>query len=152
MCLSLLGTWNGPGWVPGVSTLYQVLLSIQSLILNQWPRENEPGHEQPRDGSNRSLNEHHCRNVAYNMEVRLATLTHGITAFIRAPPRFFEAAARAHFAFKRRELAAQALLWAEEAVLLARYQLDATLHGGADTHKACKFGARPRKKQTRTLT
>lgn len=24
VCLSLLGTWSGPGWVPGVSTLSQV--------------------------------------------------------------------------------------------------------------------------------
>jgi hypothetical protein len=29
VCLSLLGTWSGPGWVPGTSTLSQVLLSIQ---------------------------------------------------------------------------------------------------------------------------
>ena len=33
MCLSLLGTWAGPGWVPGTSTLSQVLLSIQGQIL-----------------------------------------------------------------------------------------------------------------------
>jgi ubiquitin-protein ligase len=24
VCLSLLGTWSGPGWVPGQSTLLQV--------------------------------------------------------------------------------------------------------------------------------
>lgn len=33
VCLSLLGTWAGPGWKPGESTLLQVLVSIQSLIL-----------------------------------------------------------------------------------------------------------------------
>ena len=33
VCLSLLGTWAGPSWVPGQSTLLQVLVSIQSLIL-----------------------------------------------------------------------------------------------------------------------
>lgn len=33
VCLSLLGTWSGPGWVAGQSTLLQVLISIQSLIL-----------------------------------------------------------------------------------------------------------------------
>lgn len=32
VCLSLLGTWQGPGWTPQ-STILQVLLSIQSLIL-----------------------------------------------------------------------------------------------------------------------
>lgn len=33
VCLSLLGTWAGPGWDPVNSTLLQVLVSIQSLIL-----------------------------------------------------------------------------------------------------------------------
>jgi hypothetical protein len=47
-----------------------------------------------------------------------------ITAFIRAPPRFFEAAVLAHVSHKKRELAAQAVLWAEEALLFARYQLE----------------------------
>ncbi len=45
MCLSLLGTWEGPGWDPAVSTIYQVLLSIQSLIMNSWPYHNEPSYE-----------------------------------------------------------------------------------------------------------
>jgi ubiquitin-protein ligase len=33
VCLSLLGTWQGPGWDPKISTILQVLLSIQSLIM-----------------------------------------------------------------------------------------------------------------------
>ncbi len=33
VCLSLLGTWEGPKWDPKQSSLYQVLVSIQSLIL-----------------------------------------------------------------------------------------------------------------------
>lgn len=43
VCLSLLGTWNGPGWVSGKSTLLQVLVSIQSMILWSEPITNEPG-------------------------------------------------------------------------------------------------------------
>jgi len=43
VCLSLLGTWSGPGWEKGVSTLSQVLLSIQSQILVDKPYANEPG-------------------------------------------------------------------------------------------------------------
>ena len=43
MCLSLLGTWAGPGWIAGKSTLLQVLISIQSLILCDEPYLNEPG-------------------------------------------------------------------------------------------------------------
>eukprot|EP00660_Eupelagonema_oceanica_P010793 gene10793-2226_t len=45
VCLSLLGTWAGPGWDPKQSTLLQVLLSIQSMILVKDPFYNEPGWE-----------------------------------------------------------------------------------------------------------
>eukprot|EP00588_Corethron_pennatum_P012979 CAMPEP_0194277636 /NCGR_PEP_ID=MMETSP0169-20130528/9911_1 /TAXON_ID=218684 /ORGANISM="Corethron pennatum, Strain L29A3" /LENGTH=450 /DNA_ID=CAMNT_0039021653 /DNA_START=456 /DNA_END=1804 /DNA_ORIENTATION=- len=48
VCLSLLGTWAGPGWIPNQSTLLQVLLSIQSLIFVPDPYFNEPGFEQSR--------------------------------------------------------------------------------------------------------
>ncbi|CAG8625373.1 10153_t:CDS:2, partial [Acaulospora colombiana] len=37
VCLSLLGTWDGPGWISGKSTLLQVLISIQSMILCEEP-------------------------------------------------------------------------------------------------------------------
>ena len=50
VCLSLLGTWAGPGWDPQSSTLLQILVSIQSLILVPDPYFNEPGyaHQQVR--------------------------------------------------------------------------------------------------------
>ncbi|PAA53145.1 hypothetical protein BOX15_Mlig030329g1 [Macrostomum lignano] len=43
ICLSILGTWQGPGWTP-VMSLRSVLLSIQTL-LNERPYHNEPGFE-----------------------------------------------------------------------------------------------------------
>jgi ubiquitin-conjugating enzyme E2 Z len=43
VCLSILGTWSGPGWQPTM-TLTSVLLSIQSL-LQENPIVNEPGFE-----------------------------------------------------------------------------------------------------------
>lgn len=48
VCLSLLGTWSGRQnemWIPGTSTMLQVLVSIQALILNAKPFFNEPGYE-----------------------------------------------------------------------------------------------------------
>jgi hypothetical protein len=48
VCLSLLGTWSGHGceqWNPAQSTMLQVLVSIQALILNEMPYFNEPGFE-----------------------------------------------------------------------------------------------------------
>ncbi|KAI1279585.1 Ubiquitin-conjugating enzyme E2 Z [Halotydeus destructor] len=43
VCLSILGTWSGPGWSPA-NNLSSVLLSIQSLM-NEKPYHNEPGFE-----------------------------------------------------------------------------------------------------------
>lgn len=48
VCLSLLGTWSGgtnEKWNSKTSTLLQVLVSIQSLILVEQPYFNEPGYE-----------------------------------------------------------------------------------------------------------
>jgi len=47
VCLSLLGTWHGKNcenWNPDKSTMLQVLVSIQALILNEKPFFNEPGY------------------------------------------------------------------------------------------------------------
>ena len=45
VCLSLLGTWEGPKWNPKKSSLFQVLVSIQSLMLgSEHPFFLEPGH------------------------------------------------------------------------------------------------------------
>lgn len=43
VCLSILGTWSGPGWSI-VQTIASVLMSIQSLM-NETPYHNEPGFE-----------------------------------------------------------------------------------------------------------
>lgn len=48
VCLSLLNTWTGKNnemWDPKQSTMLQVLVSIQALILNANPFFNEPGYE-----------------------------------------------------------------------------------------------------------
>ena len=52
VCLSILGTWNGPGWSPA-NNLSSVLLSIQSLM-NEKPYHNEPGFEEKSTGSRMS--------------------------------------------------------------------------------------------------
>jgi ubiquitin-conjugating enzyme E2 O len=48
VCLSLLGTWPGSScekWNSAQSTMLQVLISIQALVLNEMPYFNEPGCE-----------------------------------------------------------------------------------------------------------
>ncbi len=56
VCLSILGTWHGPGWSASQS-ISSVLISIQSL-LSERPYHNEPGFEQERrPGDSKRYNE-----------------------------------------------------------------------------------------------
>ncbi|XP_022875732.1 probable ubiquitin-conjugating enzyme E2 23 [Olea europaea var. sylvestris] len=48
VCLSLLNTWTGRGnevWDPSSSSILQVLVSLQGLVLNSKPYFNEPGYD-----------------------------------------------------------------------------------------------------------
>ncbi|OEU08636.1 UBC-like protein, partial [Fragilariopsis cylindrus CCMP1102] len=70
VCLSLLGTWHGPGWISNSSTLLQVILSIQGLIFGtDQPYYNEPGFENFK-GQKRYEQE----SIRYNKEIRKQTL------------------------------------------------------------------------------
>ncbi|KAK9419143.1 hypothetical protein SUNI508_01120 [Seiridium unicorne] len=75
VCLSLLGTWQGEPWQPGKSTLLQLLVSIQSMILCENPYYNEPGFEN-------QANQAH--NTAYNNKTRASTIHREIDAASRA--------------------------------------------------------------------
>jgi hypothetical protein len=49
VCLSMLNTWSGPGWVP-TNTMSNVLIALQAIVLNEEPLRNEPGFEtSPKD-------------------------------------------------------------------------------------------------------
>ena len=44
VCLSLLGTW-GDNWIADFSTILQILVSIQSMVMSEYVMFNEPGWE-----------------------------------------------------------------------------------------------------------
>eukprot|EP00535_Pseudo-nitzschia_heimii_P012102 CAMPEP_0197195370 /NCGR_PEP_ID=MMETSP1423-20130617/30965_1 /TAXON_ID=476441 /ORGANISM="Pseudo-nitzschia heimii, Strain UNC1101" /LENGTH=608 /DNA_ID=CAMNT_0042648991 /DNA_START=155 /DNA_END=1981 /DNA_ORIENTATION=+ len=70
VCLSLLGTWRGPGWDSGKSNLLQVLLSCQGLVLGTAnPFYNEPGY-----GSYNDSPQYRRDSNRYNKEIRKQTL------------------------------------------------------------------------------
>lgn len=92
VCLSLLGTWQGPGWTPE-STLLQLIVSVQGLVLIEHPYCNEPGQE--RDAGS----EH---SVAYNMQTQ-ADVAANMTQMCTTPP---EGAAHIVAAFAARQGAA----------------------------------------------
>ena len=124
VCLSLLGTWHGGAefekWNPSQSSLYQVLVSIQAMILVDEPWFNEPGADGLRgtdDGDRKSRE--------YNEEIRLQTVRWAMVAQLRKPKPGFEDAIRAHFALQRGRIYRQVAGWVdacEDATRKARMQ------------------------------
>jgi len=58
VCLSLLGTWDGKGserWVPKSSTILQLVVSVQGLVMIQQPYFTEPGYESTKGMSHAQL-------------------------------------------------------------------------------------------------
>jgi len=69
VCLSILGTWNGPSWTPALN-IGSVLLSIQSLM-NSFPYHNEPGFESVNRNSKEPRNYNH---IIRHETIRVAVL------------------------------------------------------------------------------
>jgi len=80
VCLSLLGTWQGEPWKSGESTLLQVLISLQAMILCEEPWYNEPGRE-----GHRRPGQENPRSKSYNHTVRMLTVRHAILGWVAKP-------------------------------------------------------------------
>ena len=99
VCLSLLGTWSGTSgekWNEKTSTMLQVLVSIQSLILIEEPYFNEPGYEREigtNAGTTKSNN--------YNENIKSGSCLYGIKDMIENPPFGFEEIVIQHFNYKK---------------------------------------------------
>lgn len=84
VCLSLLNTWSGTTkerWTKGVSTMLQVLVSIQGLILNTMPYYNEPGYESLRGTPNGETQARQYNQNTFILSLRTMMYT------IRKPPK-----------------------------------------------------------------
>lgn len=94
VCLSLLNTWSGNKkemWIPDMSTMLQVLVSIQGLILNAKPYFNEPAYARM-GGSTHGEK----RSYEYNENTLLLSLKTMIYT-IKKPPKHFEDFVVSHF-------------------------------------------------------
>lgn len=79
VCLSMLNTWNGPGWVP-TNTMTNVLVAIQGLVLTEEPLKNEPGFD---NASNEVL-------MKYNNVIEYANLKISVLKMLKETPQNFE--------------------------------------------------------------
>eukprot|EP00906_Rhabdomonas_costata_P033242 RCo046851 len=92
VCLSILGTWPGPAWTPGL-TLGAVLLSIQSLM-NDRPYHNEPGFEQ---GSAEAAEQYNALIQHETLRIAVCDNVDPLSASARAMPPEFQKSVQAMF-------------------------------------------------------
>lgn len=94
VCLSLLKTWTGTGnevWNPESSTVLQLLLSLQALVLNEKPYFNEAGYDKfvgKADGEKNS--------ITYNENAFLLSCK-SMMYILHKPPKHFEKFVKEHF-------------------------------------------------------
>ncbi|XXG40368.1 hypothetical protein AAC387_Pa01g1103 [Persea americana] len=94
VCLSLLNTWTGKGnevWDPSSSSILQVLVSLQGLVLNSRPYFNEAGYDKQvgtAEGEKNSL--------SYNENTFLLSCK-SMLYLLRRPPMHFEELVKQHF-------------------------------------------------------
>ncbi|PKA55661.1 putative ubiquitin-conjugating enzyme E2 23 [Apostasia shenzhenica] len=94
VCLSLLNTWTGRGnevWEPSSSSILQVLVSLQGLVLNSKPYFNEAGYEKQVGTVEGEKN-----SIPYNENTYLLNLK-SMIYLMRRPPTHFEGFVKDHF-------------------------------------------------------
>lgn len=94
VCLSLLNTWTGRGnevWDPSSSSILQVLVSLQGLVLNSKPYFNEAGYDKQLGTAEGEKN-----SLSYNENTFLLNCK-TIMYLMRRPPKDFEDLVREHF-------------------------------------------------------
>ena len=109
VCLSILNTWQGrpeEKWNARTSSLLQVLVSIQSLILVPEPYFNEPGLERTR-GSNVGL----LRSKEYDANIRTNCVQLAMIQQLKNPSPCFADVIKQHFKHKSHEITEQVEEW-----------------------------------------
>jgi ubiquitin-protein ligase len=112
VCLSLLGTWSGNGgekWNKDTSTLLQVLVSIQSLILVENPYFNEPGYEKGMHSEKGKK-----LNFEYNDKRRLWNIMWAINDYFENSCIEFNDVIINHFRLKRKDIINKINEWYSE--------------------------------------
>ncbi|KAE9964581.1 hypothetical protein BLS_008218 [Venturia inaequalis] len=112
VCLSLLGTWQGQPWIaagPNKSTLLQLLISIQAMILCAEPWYNEPGRE---------VRPNPAISADYNRYIQGLTIPHALTSWLRrdkVDDPIWKEVIEKHFHFNGQAILRSVRAWSEEA-------------------------------------
>jgi ubiquitin-protein ligase len=111
VCLSLLGTWRGnatENWDPKLSTILQVLVSVQAIIMAEEVYFNEPGFE-----NEAGTVEGEKKNEGYSNIVRYSNVKFAMLGQLKNPPRGFESVIKRHFYVKKAEILKEVHHWLE---------------------------------------
>ncbi|MGL4947763.1 MAG: ThiF family adenylyltransferase, partial [Mycoplasma sp.] len=120
VCLSLLGTWRGlssENWDAKISTLLQVLISIQSIIMSDLVYFNEPSCE-----GEMGKPEGEAKNEAYSNIVRYCNIQFAMIEQIHKPSKGFEDVIKRHFYWKKDQIWKEVRGWIERSkTAVAKY-------------------------------
>ncbi|MCO5589322.1 hypothetical protein L7F22_043288 [Adiantum nelumboides] len=106
VCLGILGTWNDrPGWKAGQSSIMQVLVSIQGLVLVADPYYNEPGYKR---GPNQFAADE------YILKQCLNTIEHSMIPTPSCPDPLLLLVIHTHFCLKAAQILSQCTAWMQE--------------------------------------
>ncbi|KAK4259833.1 hypothetical protein QN277_006124 [Acacia crassicarpa] len=125
VCLSILNTWTGTGpevWNPGASTVLQVLLSVQALVLNEKPYFNEAGYDQQIGRAEGERN-----SVSYNENAFLVSCK-SMLYILKRPPKHFEALVEEHFSQRSQSILQSCRAYLEGAPLAFPFGCQKTVH------------------------
>jgi len=115
VCLSLLGTWDGPGWDPESSSVYQVLSTILWCILGaKHPYYMEPEFGGWEGTAPADEDEHDPEVIEYDERVYYGTAKWAVLEQLKHPPVGFEEVMRAHFRAKKDIILRQIRQWASQ--------------------------------------
>ena len=111
VCLSLLGTWSGvstENWDKKVSTLNQIFISIQSIIMSEYVLFNEPGYENQMNSTKGEQD-----NEGYSNIIRYNNIKWAMIEQIKNPPKGFENVILTHFFLKKDKILKEVNEWIE---------------------------------------
>ncbi|CAD8120224.1 unnamed protein product [Paramecium sonneborni] len=128
VCLSLLGTW-GDSWIVNFSTILQILISIQSMVMWENVLFNEPGWE-----SLMGTTDGEQSNRGYCNFVRVQNIRYAMIEQLQTPPKGFEEVIYKSFYLRKDLIKNEIEQWIEQADLPATYQ---------KTQNQCNYGTAP---------
>mmetsp|Transcript_10839 Transcript_10839/g.21190 ORF Transcript_10839/g.21190 Transcript_10839/m.21190 type:complete len:930 (-) Transcript_10839:2081-4870(-) len=110
VCLSIINTWDGDPeerWNPSRSNLLQVLVSIQSLVMDDHVIHKEPGYE--------DYEVAYPGNVVYSNIVRYGTIKYAMLELLTNTPPEFKEVVLQHFTLKKKDILRTVKGWLDTA-------------------------------------